>query len=453
MRRSCLVALVWVVALGPSVRAGDWPQFRGPAGRAAADGTNLPDTWAKDKNILWQVEIPGRGWSSPVVSGDRVFLTAVLNDKTPPPRKGLYIADLFGRIPPGEHKWMVYCLDFHTGKTLWSQEPKKGLPGSTIHLKNTYASETPVTDGHRVVAYFGNLGVYCYDLSGKELWTKSLGTYKTRLGWGTGASPVLHKDRVYIVHDNEENSFLVALDIRTGAEVWKVARAEKSNWATPFVWEHSRGTEIVTPGTGMVRSYDLGGNLLWEFKGMSSISIPTPSADKDLLYISSGYVLDGLRPVYAIRSGARGDISLKPGEKDNDHIAWCQRTAGPYHPSPLVYGGRVYVVYDRGFLACYDAATGKEVYGRTRIDAGSDKFTASPVAADGKIYCVSEDGDTFVIRAGPRFEVLAKNSLDEMCLATPGLARGSLLLRTASHLYRVAAPPKGGAGHNGQAPK
>jgi outer membrane protein assembly factor BamB len=222
-----------------------------------------------------------------------------------------------------------------------------------------------------------------------------------------------------------------------------VTRDEKSNWATPLVWENSRGTEIVTPGTGRVRSYDLDGKLLWEFKGMSVITIPTPSAAKDLLYVSSGYVLDGLRPVYAIRAGARGDISLKPGEKANEHIAWCQRTAGPYHPSPLVYGGHVYVLYDKGFLACYDAATGQEVYGRTRIDPGSDKFTASPVAADGKIYCISEDGDTFVIRAGPRFEVLARNPLDEMCLATPALAGDSLLLRTASRLYRIAAPPAG----------
>jgi outer membrane protein assembly factor BamB len=196
MRRSRLPALALLLALAPLVPAANWPQFRGPSGSAAADGMSLPDVWAKDKNVHRQAEIPGGGWSSPVVWGDRVFLTAVRNDKTPAPRKGLYIADLVGKIPPGEHTWVVYCLDFHTGKILWTREAKRGLPGSSIHLKNTYASETPVTDGRRVIAYFGNVGVFCYDLDGKELWSKSLGTYKTRMGWGTGASPVLYKDRV-----------------------------------------------------------------------------------------------------------------------------------------------------------------------------------------------------------------------------------------------------------------
>ncbi len=434
--RCPLLPFVMVIFL-PAPASAHWPQFRGPNSSAAADRINLPDTWSKDNNILWQVDIPGRGWSSPVVWGDKVFVTAVRNDKTPAPRKGLYIQDLIGKIPPGDHQWLLYCLDLNTGKILWQRAAKKGTPGSPIHLKNTYASETPVTDGQRVYAYFGNLGVFCYDLAGKELWSKSLGSYKTRMGWGTGASPILHKNHLYIVHDNDEKSFLIALDAKTGHEVWKEDREEKSNWATPFVWENSQRTEIVTPGTGRVRSYDLAGKLLWEFKGLSIITIPTPSAGKDLVYVSSGYVLDVSRPVYALRPGATGDITLKPRETSNQYIAWCQRTAAAYHPSPLVYRGHVYVLYDRGFLACFDAGTGKEVYGKTRIDAGSDKFTASPVAADGKIYCLSEDGNTFVVRAGPKFEVLAKNSLDDMTLATPALARGSMLLRTASKLYRI----------------
>jgi len=439
MRRSYPLSVTLLLALLLPTQASDWPQFRGPGSAAAADNMHLPESWGKQKNLRWQADIPGRGWSSPVVWGNRVFLTAVLSDKTPAPRKGLYIQDLVGKVPPGEHVWMVYCLDFRSGKTLWSREAKRGAPTTAIHLKNTYASETPVTDGRYVYVYFGNVGITCYDLAGKEVWSKPLGAYRTRTGWGTGASPVLHKDRLYIVHDNEENSFLIALNAHTGEQVWKVKRAEKSNWATPFIWENRLRTEIVTPGTGRVRSYDLDGKLLWELKGMSVITIPTPSATADLLYISSGYVLDALRPVYAIRPGAKGDISLKSGETANGSIAWSQKTAGPYHPSPLLYDGYLYVLYDKGFLACFDAVTGQPVYGKTRIDANSDKFTASPVAADGKLYCVSEDGDTFVVRAGRKFEVLAKNSLDEMCLATPALAQDSLLLRTASKLYRVAA--------------
>jgi outer membrane protein assembly factor BamB len=425
------------------VRADDWPQFRGPSS-AAAEKMNLPDTWARDKNILWQADLPGKGWSSPVVWKDRVFLTTVLNDNTPKPRPGLYIGDLLGKTPPGEHQWKVFCLDLNSGKTLWQSDAKKGNAASPIHIKNTYASETPVTDGERVYAYFGNHGVFCYDFTGKELWSKDIGTYKTRMGWGTGASPVLSKGRLIIVNDNEEKSFLLALDAKTGKELWKVERDEKSNWATPFIWENRLRTEIITPGSGKVRSYDLDGKLLWEFAGMSVISIPTPSAstsaEGDLLFVSSGYILDPNRPLYAIKPGAKGDITLKAGQTSNDFIVWCQKTAGSYHPSPVVYDGLVYVLLDKGFLTCYDAKTGKEVYGRQRIDPGSDKFTASPVAADGKIYLVSEEGDTFVIRAGPKYEVLAKNSLDDMTLATPALVRNSMLLRTVSKLYRIGTP-------------
>ncbi len=443
MKRPMLLAGCASLLLLSPVRADDWPQFRGPSS-AAAEKMNLPDTWARDKNILWQADLPGKGWSSPVVWKDRVFLTTVLNDNTPKPRPGLYIGDLLGKTPPGEHQWKVFCLDLNSGKTLWQSDAKKGNAASPIHIKNTYASETPVTDGERVYAYFGNHGVFCYDFTGKELWSKDIGTYKTRMGWGTGASPVLSKGRLIIVNDNEEKSFLLALDAKTGKELWKVERDEKSNWATPFIWENRLRTEIITPGSGKVRSYDLDGKLLWEFAGMSVISIPTPSAstsaEGDLLFVSSGYILDPNRPLYAIKPGAKGDITLKAGQTSNDFIVWCQKTAGSYHPSPVVYDGLVYVLLDKGFLTCYDAKTGKEVYGRQRIDPGSDKFTASPVAADGKIYLVSEEGDTFVIRAGPKYEVLAKNSLDDMTLATPALVRNSMLLRTVSKLYRIGTP-------------
>jgi outer membrane protein assembly factor BamB len=421
-----------------SSSAADWPQFRGGSAAGVADGRGLPETWSTTQNVVWKADIPGKGWSSPVVWGDKIFLTSVVSDaKTPEPRKGLYIQDLKGTVQPGEHRWLVFCLDGKTGKVLWQKEAHKGTPPGTIHLKNTYAAETPVTDGERVYAYFGNLGLFCYDLDGKEQWSRKWGSFPTRMGWGTGASPVLHKDRVYVVNDNDERSFLVAVDKKTGQEAWRVERNEKSNWATPFVWENEQRTELVTPGTGKVRSYDLDGKLLWEFGGMSTISIPTPSARHGLLYVSSGYVVDIRRPVFAIKPGAAGDISLKPDQTSNDFIAWCQRLAGPYHPSPLVYGDHLYVLYDRGFLACYDAKTGKQVYDKERFGAGADKFTASPWAADGKIYCLSEDGDTYVVQAGPQFKILGKNSLDEMCLATPAPVRGSLLIRTLTKLYRI----------------
>jgi len=239
------------------------------------------------------------------------------------------------------------------------------------------------------------------------------------------------------VNDNDDQSFLVALDKRTGKQIWRVERDEVSNWSTPYVWETDRRTEIVTSGTRKVRSYDLDGKLLWELGGMSSIVIPTPFAQHGLLFLASGYVGDTVRPVYAVRAGAQGDITLKEGETSNQYIAWYQRQAGPYNPSPLVYGDYYYTLLDRGIFTCHDARTGREIYGKQRIDPEASAFTASPWASNGKIFVLSEDGDTFVIQAGPQFKVIGKNSLDEMCMATPALARGSLIIRTATKLYRI----------------
>ncbi len=431
--------LVLALVVGAAGRADSgWPQFRGPGSLGTSAEANLPDTWSTTDNVAWKIDIPGRGWSSPIVSGDKIFLTTVINEgKDEPPRKGLYFGGERNKPSPNIHRWTVYCIDFATGKVLWEQVAHRGVPETTRHVKNTLASETPVTDGERVYAYFGNLGVYCYDLDGKELWTRKLGTYRMKFGWGTAASPILHKDRLYIVNDNEEESFLLCLDKKTGRQIWRVARDEKSNWATPYIWENSLRTEIVTPGSGKVRSYDLDGKLLWELKGMSSITIPTPFSAFGLLYLASGYVISPLRPVYAIRPGAAGDISLKKGATSNGSIVWYQKTAAPYNPSPLVYGDYLYVLRDRGFLVCYDAKTGKEVYGAERIAPGATAFTASPWAYGGKVFCLSEDGDTFVFQAGPTYKLLGKNSLGEMCMATPAIANGSLLIRTESKLYRI----------------
>jgi outer membrane protein assembly factor BamB len=418
-----------------------WPQFRGPDSSGVAEDPRLPDTWSATENVAWKAEIPGVGWSSPVVWGDRIFVTSVVSaNESEKPRKGLY----FGgerKAPTDEHRWMVYAVDFKTGKIVWEREAHRGVPTASRHLKNSYASETPVTDGERVYAYFGNLGVFCYDVKGKPLWQQKWEPRKTRFGWGTAASPVLHKDRLYIVNDNDEQSFLVALDRKTGREVWRAEREQGTNWATPFVWESGQRTELIVPATKAVRAYDLSGKELWQLSGMSSIVIPTPFSRFGLLYIASGYVGDQHRPVYAIRPGASGNISLKSGEQSNQFIAWYQPQAAPYNPSPIVYGDLYYTLYDRGFFTAHDARTGEEVYGKQRISDAATAFTASPWAYNGKVFCLSEDGDTFVIQAGAEYKLLGKNSLDEMCMATPAMARGSLIIRTASKLYRIS---KGG---------
>lgn len=443
MIRTFTIALLMISVARANVRGADnWPQFRGPnAAGLAPEGAHLPEVWSTTQNVAWKVEIPGRGLSSPIVWGDRTFVTSCQSEgKIPAAKKGLYFGGEQFKPPTDEYRWAVYGIDLNDGKILWETVVHKGVPKSTHHIKNSYASETPVTDGERVYAYFGNVGVFCLDLNGKELWHKDLGTFKTRFGWGTAASPVLYQDRLYIVNNNEEKSFLIALDKKTGREIWRADRPEeKSNWATPFIWENELRTEIVTSGSAKVRSYDLDGKLLWEFKGMSSIAIPTPLTRFGMLFVGSGYVLekDNFKPLYAIKPGAAGDISLSKDESSNEFIAWRQKSAAPYNPSFIVLGDYLYVVKDMGTLDCYDARTGKEVYKSQRMGPGANAFTSSPWATADKLFFLSEDGDTYVVQAGPQFKLLGKNSLGEMTLATPAITRDSLIIRTETMLYRI----------------
>jgi outer membrane protein assembly factor BamB len=442
MRKKIIFALLLIsFSINSTFAQTNWSQFRGAGALGVAnDDPSLPDKWSATENVVWKTEIPGTGWSSPVVWGDSIFLTSVISaSDEEKPKKGLY----FGGERPAskaEHRWVVYAVDFNTGKIKWEREVYKGVlqAAQSRHLKNSYASETPVTDGERVYAYFGNVGLFVFDMKGKPLWSKKFSAYKTRYGWGTAASPAVYKDQIYVVNDNDEKSYIVAYNKKTGDEIWRADRKEGTNWATPYIWENEQRAEIITSGTGRVRSYDLKGNLLWEFAGMSSIAIPTPFSKFGLLYIASGYVGDQHRPVYAIRAGATGDISLQKGETNNKYISWYQPQAGPYNTSPIIYGNNYYTLYDRGFFTAHEAKTGKEIYSKQRIDEATTAFTSSPWAYNGKIFALSEDGDTFVIEAGNEFKVIGKNSLDEFCMATPAIARGSLIIRTASKLYRIA---------------
>ena len=287
---------------------------------------------------------------------------------------------------------------------------------------------------------FGDVGLYAYDLDGKPLWSHDIEPKRTMMNYGAAASPVVHDGQVLLLYDNMQQSYLASFDAKTGKQLWRTERAEGSTWASPFIWKNPLRTEIVTCGKKKNRAYDLKGKLLWEFDGrMSNLVIPSPFAADGLLYITSGYIGDQRRPVYAIKPGATGDITLKDGEKSNGHIAWYQPKAGPYNPSPLVYGGRYYTLLDRGFLTCNDAKSGQEIYGRQRL-GGS--YTASPWAYNGKVFCLDEDGNTRVIQAGSKFEVLRTNDLDELCLSTPAVSQGHLLVRTASKLYCFTKDPQ-----------
>jgi len=445
-----LAAVLCGAALGVTVLSAqdNWPRFRGAEGGVAADHPSLPDVWGPSQNIAWTINVPGRSWSSPVVWGDHIFITTAIN--TVDAETLLPVASYVSRSnggtmtfmdvskPSASHRWVVYDVDFQTGRIRWERTVRTGVPAKSRHLKNSYAAETPVTDGERVYAYFGDVGLFAFDMEGKPLWSKPMDAFEMQTGFGHAKSPVVDDRHVYVVNDNEEQSFIVAFDKRTGNQVWRTDRNEKSNWTTPLVWRNERRTEIVTAATGGVRSYDVNGTLLWELSGMSTFAVPSPMTANGLLYIMSGYPANALRPVYAIRPGASGDISLKADETSNAFIVWADRTLGTFHPSPLVYRGCLYVLHDRGFLTCSDAATGKPIYGRQRISTDTATFTASPWAYNGKVFALSEDGDTFVIQAGPEFKVLGKNSLDEMALATPAVARGSLIVRTASKLYRIS---------------
>lgn len=440
MRRAALLACGLLLAIsGISAQQAQWPQFRGPNAGVIPDDPALPDTWSETRNIVWKTPVPGLGWSSPIVWDDHIFLTTAISDgNEKPPAPGLY--DEHDHVKAaGAQRWVVYDIEFNTGRIRWQRELKHSLPPLLRHVKNSYASETAVTDGERVYVYFGSIGlITALDFKGNIIWSKEITPLNTQVELGTGSSPALYKDRLIVVHDNATKSEMMALDKTTGQEIWRIERDETGNWSTPLVWENDVRTEIITTGTRRVRSYDLDGKLLWELRGMSSLTIPSPFSKFGLVYISSGYPGGELRPVYAVRPGARGDISLKEGETSNEYIAWHQPFLGTYNTSALVYGNYYYTLLDRGFLMCHDARTGKQIYGRQRISPESGGYTASPWAYNGRIFLLSEDGDTFVVQAGPEFKIIGKNTLDQMPLATPAVLRGSIIMRTQSNLYRIA---------------
>jgi outer membrane protein assembly factor BamB len=428
-----------------SQETSDWPQLRGPGARGVATGKNLPEKWSSEDNVQWVAEVEGRGWSSPIVQGERVFVTsAVSAGDEKNPKKGLYLGGDQSDPSSHEHRWVVWCFDFSTGKPRWKRDVHQGKPDMPRHIKNNYAPETQVTDGSMIYSYFGDVGLFAHDMEGDPKWKHSWGAFKTSNNWGSAASPVLHGDKVIVVNDNDEGSFIEALDKTTGKSSWRLDRVEHTNWSTPYVWKHAARTEIITLGSQRTRSYSLDGKLLWElYAPTSGITISTPYSAHGLLYISSGFVGSDTRPIYAIRPGASGKFKVEDGKDLPKSIAWVNPKAAPYNTSTLVYGDLLYVLYDFGFFACYDAKTGEKVYGKQRVrEEGNTHFTASPWAYNDRIYCLSEDGDCYVFRAGRKFELLYVNSIPEMCMATPAIARGSLFLRSSSKLYRIANTKK-----------
>jgi outer membrane protein assembly factor BamB len=469
MRRMNLVAFL-AVAVGAHLygRAPElaWPQFRGPAGAGILTDGKLPTTWSAKDNVAWSVEVEGRGWSSPVAWDDTIFVTSAISPGTfKEPSTGIfgndYVAELVKQglseeevlkrvtardieltTDTGEIRYMVLAFDAKTGKMKWQREAHKGSPFGGRHRKNTYASETPATDGERLYAYFGNVGLFAYSLDGKPLWNTRFEPQKMYLDFGTAASPVVHEGKVFVVHDNDGKAFAAAIDARTGKQVWKVDRdlpagMMTSGWSTPFVWKHDGRTELIVIGRSHAVSYaPETGKELWRLGGLTGQSTPTPVAADGLLYLATGSQGESNRPVFAVRPGASGNITLSKGQESSEYVAWFHPRASAYTSSPLLYRGLMYVVNDNGILTVFDAKTGKEIY-KARAGGTGNTFSASPWAADGKVYLLSEDGHTFVIEAGDKYVEIAKNSVDEMSFASPALAPNTVFLRTQTKLYRI----------------
>jgi outer membrane protein assembly factor BamB len=422
-----------------------WPSFRGPNASGITRGMNLPDRWdgARGEGILWRTPIPGLAHSSPIVWGDRVFVTSAVSSRPDATFKpGLY-GDGDASDDRSPHRWMIYAIDKTSGDILWERVAHEGTPVERRHIKSTYASSTPATDGRIVVAWFGSHGVHAYDLNGAFLWKVDLGhvnmgaydipTYE----WGPASSPIIWNDLVILQVDTQTDSFLLALDAATGETMWHTARDELPSWGTPTVADTPEGPQLVTNASNFIRGYDpRSGQELWRLGGSSTITAPTPLFADGLWVVASGRAPE--RPIFVVRPSARGDITLPEGRTSSDAIAWSRTGRGSYMPTPLAYDGLLYVLNNNGVFDAYDLRTGDEVY-RQRLEGVGNGFSASPIAADARIYLSNEDGDIIVIAAGREFRHVATNSMGELLMATPALSDGVMYVRTAKSLFAVAA--------------
>ena len=433
-RHVVLSLLIPVLVAGVSPRAqpqNNWPQWRGPAGTGVAVGAP-PATWSDTSNVAWKVEIPGRGYSTPVIWGDRIFLTTAI-----PTGKGSQASSSGGRGPGGgagagqEHEFVVMALDRATGRTLWRRTATVATPHEGYHqIYGSFASNAPATDGKRVYASFGSRGVYAFDLDGTPVWQKDFGIrMKKRLQFGEGAATVLHGDRLFLVYDHQEEGLLVAVEAATGKELWRVARNEGSSWSSPAVVEFQGKRQVVVTATPKAMAYDYDtGKLVWEVSGLGLNPIPLPVQQGDLVYVMSGYRDPKLM---AVRLGRTGDLT------GTDAVVWEATRGLSYTPSPVLHDGKLYVLTDSGQVSCLDAATGTPFYQQRRLPMPYN-FKASPLAAGGRLYLASEEGDVILLKLGGTFEVIGTNTLtDQSFIASPVVAGDDLYLRSRTHLFSI----------------
>ena len=424
----------------------DWPQFRGVRACGVSDGYTLPVRWDVDtgQEIAWQTRIPGMGHACPIITGNRVFIVTAVSGRSDAGLKiGLY-GDIASVNDSTEHTWHLFCLERGSGKVLWQHLLHKGVPRTKRHTKATHANATPVTDGRRVVVSLGSEGLYCFDLAGKPLWKQDLGLLDSgyfrypAAQWGFASSPILFRDTVIVQCDIQKGSYLAAFRLADGHQLWKTARNEVPTWSTPTIFERPGHSELIISGYRHSGGYNpLTGKELWKLAGGGDIPVCTPVIADDLVILSSAH--GDSRPLRAIRFGSQGDItpgkSPTNGQASPDPIAWSLPRDGIYMQTPLVYGDHLYACRNNGVLSCYETRTGRRVY-RQRLDGGV-AFTASAVAGDGKLYFTSEDGKIHVVQAGPTFRVLATNSVNEICMATPAISGGLLIVRGRDHVHAI----------------
>ena len=448
-RSICVQALLLLtVCILPAVgqktpQETDWPSFRGPNASGVAEGYRLPTVWnaATSENILWKTSIPGLGHSSPIVWGNRIYLsTAISGQEKPELKVGLY-GDIASVKDDTPHRWMVYCLDKQSGKVVWEKTVYEGVPKVKRHPKSTHASATLATDGRNLVAFFGSEGLYCLDLNGRQIWKKDLGVLESgyyvapEAQWEFGSSPVIYQDRVLIQCDVLNGAFVAALSLKDGSEIWRTPRNDVPTWSTPTV--AGGNAQMIVNGYRHIGSYDVQtGKPIWWLKGGGDIPVPAPVVAHGMVFITNAH--GPMAPIYAIRLNATGDISLKTDEMQNQFVVWSVPRDGAYLITPLVYGDYLYSCKNNGVLYCFEARTGKRLY-QERLGSGATGFSASPVAGDGKIYFSSEDGDIYVVKAGPRFEIVSRNSMGDVCMASPAISAGIIYFRTKTQVVAVSA--------------
>lgn len=432
MKKILLVLTLCVSAQAQT--AAHWPQWRGPFFNGVARG-DAPTVWNDTTNIKWKAEIPGRGFSTPVIWGNRIFLTTAIPIGKPaetPPSSEQGGGQRRASAPPVEHQFVLLSIDRANGKILWQKTARTATPHEGFHRAyGSFASNSPATDGKFVYVSFGSRGIYCYDFNGKLIWEKDLGVQmKMRNAFGEGSAPLLHGDRLFLVFDHEAGSFIVALDKRNGKELWRATRDEPSSWSTPLAIEHGGRTEIVVPATNKVRSYDAAtGKIVWESAGLGTNAIPVPVTQNGVVYVMSGHRDPKLM---AIKLGKQGDLT------GSDAIVWSHTRGVPYTASPVLYDNKLHVVTDSGMVSAFNATTGEPYYHQTRLPKTAN-LKASPVGANGKLYLATEDGDVVVLKMGEKFEVLATNTLtDQIFIATPVIAGGELYLRGQNTLFCIA---------------